>query len=124
MGVLLQELASYASFLALLGQVLFVWAMWSLKKSFVPLDTYNQKIVESEQRIAKLETRLESVAQPDIHPLELGLTELRGELKALTKALEMQGSAMGRMEENTGQAMNRIEKTVHMLTTHHMRENR
>lgn len=124
MTALIADIAPYASIIALVGQVVFVWAMWSLKKTFVPAEIYNARAAELDQRLAKLENKVDSLSLPDVHPLELALKEVQGELKTLAKTMEMQGEAVRRIEENTTQGMGRIEKQVNMLMQHELRESR
>lgn len=124
MGALIADIAPYASIVALVGQVVFVWAMWSLKKTFVPAEAYTARATELDQRLAKLESKVDGLSLPDVHPLELAIKEVQGELKTMAKAMEMQSDAVRRIEENTAQGMGRIEKQVNMLMQHELRESR
>ncbi len=113
MDAFLDEVNRWWPILSIAATILCGWCLWELSRRFVSKEDHAE-ILEAQEalegRVENLEKRLESV--PDaraMHAIELSLSELRGDMKAMC----------GRMDgmEN---AITSLKNEISMLLEHHL----
>jgi cell division protein FtsB len=96
--------------LALLG----CWVVYSLKRTFVrheDMEPYAKRLHHLETHMSRLENKLDGLPTAQaINKLSLSIEAMRGDFKALEQKVESQAAAM-----------DRLAKSVDMLTEAHMR---
>lgn len=112
---MLDEVKGWGWLVVLVANALFWWGGWSLSKKFVTREDYEAdrtKLREAQSALAKgheavlasqsaLETAINNLPTgKEMHAIALSLTEMRGDMKALSEKMDGQTALQARMENN------------------------
>lgn len=117
MSKLLEEINRWWPLLSIAATMVCGWCLWQLSRRFVTREEYIANLEAQESlicRVEKLEQHMENVPSNEtLHKIELSLTELRGDMKALC-------SRMDGMENS----ITRLKNEISMLLEHQLDTNR
>lgn len=114
---IMDELNRWWPLLSIAATLVCGWCLWQLSRRFVSREEHSA-VLEAQsalsRRVDTLEKRMETV--PDnktMHKIELSLTELRGDMKAVCSRMDgMETSLMG------------LKNEISMLLEHHLENSR
>lgn len=108
----LVDISKIMSLLVLLGQIVFAWLLWSLRKEFVTREHCDKtcKNFEATQTALKTAQR-DAPTGKDMGALEVRLAEIEGDIKVITTSVTAQASVM-----------ERLERPINLLIEHHIKE--
>ena len=114
---LLTELDRWWPVLGILATVFYGWGIYHLSRRFATKEEYEAVKTEQENmsgRLEELEKRMETV--PDaktMHAIELSLTELRGDMKAVCSRMDDMETSIAGMKTQ-----------INILVQHHLENSR
>lgn len=114
---IMDELNRWWPLLSIAATLVCGWCLWQLSRRFVSREEH-AAVLEAQnalsRRVDTLEKRMETVPDNEtMHKIELSLTELRGDMKAVCSRMDgMETSIMG------------LKNEISMLLEHHLENSR